>query len=64
LVEAKKPRTANFEEWRLSVSCSFTAATGAILQWREEIASCWWDSDGGWKIEYFNSWRKERTEVL
>jgi len=44
-VEGKKPRTVNFEKWRLSDSKSLTAARGAILQWKEDIPGYSWDSD-------------------
>ena len=48
-VEGKKPRKVNFEKWQHSDSSSLTAASGAILQWREDIPSYSWDSDGDWK---------------
>jgi hypothetical protein len=54
VVEGKNPSTANFEQRRLSVSCSLTAASGTILQWREDIASCWWDSEGDWKKKIYS----------
>jgi hypothetical protein len=45
VVEGKKPRTVNFEKWRLSDSSSLTAAGWAILQWTEDIPNYSRDSD-------------------